>query len=108
MGTEHTPKPGANWGRELVRREMQALDVPVRAEEAQGAADQLATGTGMVGLNEPAPPQPNRAQRRAAARAARRAVAELRTVRVRRSAGRLVTVRQDGDRPVIRVTRPAP
>lgn len=64
MGREHSPKPGADWGRELVRAERYALDVPVPSEGAQAMANQLADDAPPVGLN--------REQRRALKRARRR------------------------------------
>ncbi|MFH9823046.1 hypothetical protein [Streptomyces bobili] len=54
---EHTPQPGAAWERQLVRTEV-VVDDP--------------EDTTVPGLNDPLPPRPNRATRRAAARAARR------------------------------------
>lgn len=54
---EHAPKPGATWETELVRTEL-VVDDP--------------ESTTVPGLNEPAPPRPNRATRRALKRAARR------------------------------------
>lgn len=54
---EHTPQPGATWETALVRTE-QVVDDP--------------EATTAPGMNDPLPPRPNRATRRAAARAARR------------------------------------
>lgn len=54
---EHTPRPGVTWEQHLVRTE-QLVDDP--------------DDTTTPGLNDPQPPRPNRATRRAAARAARR------------------------------------
>jgi hypothetical protein len=51
---EHTPRPGATWERVITRTELVVDD------------------TTMPDMNLPLPPQPNRATRRALARAARR------------------------------------
>ena len=56
--SEHTPTPGATWERTLVRTEV-VVDDP--------------DDTSMPGMNEPLPPRPDRATRRALARQARRA-----------------------------------
>jgi hypothetical protein len=64
MTREHTPKPGANWGRELVRRELLATDGPVPTEWAQAFADSLAADPQQTALN--------RADRRRAERAKRK------------------------------------
>lgn len=63
MTREHTPKPGANWGRELVRRELLATDGPVPTEWAQDFADSLAADQ---------QPALNRADRRRNKRAQRK------------------------------------
>jgi hypothetical protein len=54
---EHTPRPGATW-QQLVRTETVIDDDP--------------ESTTVPGMNDPLPPRPNRATRRAMARAARR------------------------------------
>jgi hypothetical protein len=54
---EHAGIPGAHWERRLVTTET-VVDDP--------------EATTVPGMNDPLPPQPNRATRRAAARAARR------------------------------------
>lgn len=54
---EHAPRPGATWEQHLIRTEI-VIDDP--------------DDTTTPGLNDPQPPRPNRATRRAAARAARR------------------------------------
>ncbi|MEU1273028.1 hypothetical protein [Streptomyces sp. NPDC005799] len=51
---EHTPAPGITWDTQLVRHE--------RVIDETSGPD----------MNQPLPPRPNRATRRAAARAARR------------------------------------
>lgn len=53
---EHTPRPGVTWETELVRTEQVVDD----------------SDTTVPGVNEPAPPRPNRATRRAIKRATRR------------------------------------
>ena len=58
MSRERTPKPGANWEQQLIRTET--------------VIDRGPDDTSMPGMNEPIPPRPNRATRRAMARAARR------------------------------------
>lgn len=55
---EHAPRPGAHWERQLVRTETVIDDDP--------------QSTTVPGMNEPSPPRPNRATRRALARAARK------------------------------------
>jgi hypothetical protein len=50
---EHTPRSGANWQTELVRTETVIDDTQ---------------STSTPGMNEPQPPRPNRATRRAMAR----------------------------------------
>jgi hypothetical protein len=54
---EHTPRPGATWEQRLVRTET-VIDAP--------------DSTTTPGMNDPLPPRPNRATRRAMQRAARR------------------------------------
>lgn len=54
---EHAPKPGITWEHVIVRTET-VIDDP--------------DDTTVPGLNEPQPPRPNRATRRALARATRR------------------------------------
>lgn len=54
---EHTPRPGVTWEQHLVRNE-QHVDED--------------TDTSGPDMNQPLPPQPNRATRRAMQRAARR------------------------------------
>ncbi|MFF9309962.1 hypothetical protein ACF1BS_03535 [Streptomyces sp. NPDC014748] len=54
---ERAGTPGANWERQLVRTEVVVED---------------AGDTTVHGMNDPQPPNPNRATRRAMARAARR------------------------------------
>ncbi|MFJ8538137.1 hypothetical protein [Streptomyces sp. NPDC093591] len=54
---ERSPRPGVTWETRLVRTEV-VVDDP--------------DDTTVPGMNEPVPPRPNRATRRAAARAARR------------------------------------
>jgi hypothetical protein len=54
---EHSPRPGVTWQTELVRTE-QLVDDP--------------EDTTVPGLNDPQPPRPNRATRRALARANRK------------------------------------
>lgn len=54
---EHAGTPGAHWERQLVRTET-VIDDP--------------DATTVLGMNDPFPPRPNRATRRAMARAARR------------------------------------
>jgi hypothetical protein len=54
---EHTPRPGVTWNTELVRVERVVPD----PEDTSGPD-----------MNQPLPPQPNRATRRALKRAARR------------------------------------
>lgn len=54
---EHTPRPGTTWEQRLVRTE-QVVDDP--------------DDTTTPGFNDPQPPRPNRATRRAMQRAARR------------------------------------
>jgi hypothetical protein len=51
---EHTPQPGTPWDTQLVRTE------------------RVADETSGPDMNQPAPPRPNRATRRALARATRR------------------------------------
>ncbi|MGW1616347.1 hypothetical protein ACWCQZ_44265 [Streptomyces sp. NPDC002285] len=53
---EHSPRPGATWERQLVRTETVADDPDTSGPD----------------MNQPLPPRPNRATRRALARAARR------------------------------------
>ena len=55
---EHAPRPGVTWERVIARTETVIDDDP--------------ESTAMPGMNEPQPPQPNRATRRAMQRAARR------------------------------------
>jgi hypothetical protein len=54
---EHTPRPGANWQTTEIIRVETLIDDP---------------DTAGPDMNQPAPPQPNRATRRALARKARR------------------------------------
>ncbi|MCX5522229.1 hypothetical protein OG342_05020 [Streptomyces bobili] len=54
---EHAPRPGATWEQHLIRTE-QVIDDP--------------DDTSVHGLNDPLPPRPNRATRRAMQRATRR------------------------------------
>ncbi|MGW3135936.1 hypothetical protein [Streptomyces sp. NPDC001139] len=65
---EHTPAPGVTWETELVSLGEVVVDTD-RGESPFGWSDLPTT---VPGMNEPAQPRPNRATRRAAARAARR------------------------------------
>ncbi|MEV6014703.1 hypothetical protein [Streptomyces sp. NPDC051997] len=55
---EHTPRPGAGWEQRLVTTETVIDDDP--------------EATTVPGMNDPLPPRPNRATRRAMQRASRR------------------------------------
>lgn len=65
---EHSPRPGVTWERQLVTTGEIVVDTD-RGESPFGWSDLPTT---VPGMNEPAPLRPNRATRRAAARAARR------------------------------------
>ncbi|MFJ4926873.1 hypothetical protein [Streptomyces sp. NPDC088736] len=56
---EHTPRPGTGWEQRLIRVET-VID------------DDTFDTTTVPGMNDPIPPRPNRATRRAMQRAARR------------------------------------
>jgi hypothetical protein len=93
MGTEHTPRPGATWGLELIAVEQVMPDV--------------------LDGNPPPPARPNRRQRRDAAKAARAAATEQRRalppavvrVRIKQVGDALITAVPRGDRPVVKVAR---
>ncbi|MGY6019557.1 hypothetical protein [Streptomyces spinosirectus] len=65
---EHTPRPGVTWTTQLISTGEVVVDTD-RDESPFGWSD---LDTTVPGMNEPAPPRPNRATRRAVARAARR------------------------------------
>lgn len=65
---EHTPAPGVTWTTRLVSLGEVVVDTD-RGESPLGWSELDTTGPDM---NQPVPPRPNRATRRALARAARR------------------------------------
>lgn len=65
---EHAPAPGVTWNTHLVHLGETVVDTD-RDESPFGWSELDTTGPDM---NQPLPPRPNRATRRAAARAARR------------------------------------
>lgn len=69
---EHTPRPGVTWDTVVVWDEEHVIaDDELAALPASGTAWTASTATDAQALNAPAP-TPNRATRRALARAARR------------------------------------
>jgi len=65
---EHTPRPGVTWQTQLVRVETVIEDDLVHVDPV----NEDASDTAGPDMNQPLPPRPNRATRRAMQRAARR------------------------------------